>query len=271
MDINSGDLSDPSVRSAYTISTKELTTWINSISARKQILILDACSSGSVAEDIVKSRNIPSSQIRALKRMQDRSGMFLIASSASNKVSFEASRFQQGLLTYSLLLGMSGAAVDINGNIDIVKLFQYSRDKVPEFALDIGGTQMPVLALPNDASSFDIGILNKNVKIKLEEVKPVFIRSNFQENSQFNDVLSISNLLDKYILENLGSQGIFIDTNSYNDAFSFKGRYALSNNKISVTGKLFKGDSIISDFNFEGLKEELNVLLEKILKVWYDK
>ena len=89
--------------------------------------------------------------------------------------------------------------------------------------------------------------------------------------SEFNDVLNISNLLDKFVLDNLGSQGIFIDTNNYNDAFSFKGRYALSNDEITITGKLFKGEKVISDFSFEGLKEDLDALLEKILRVWYDK
>jgi len=74
-------------------------------------MILDACASGRVVEDLLAERNVSPEQIRALDRMKDRTGMFVLAGSAADKVTYEAGQFGQGLLTYSLLLGMRGAVL----------------------------------------------------------------------------------------------------------------------------------------------------------------
>ena len=104
-------LNDPRTLNTYSISTKEFTTWINAIPALKQVLIIDACNSGQLVENITnKAVKLNSSQIRALNRMRNRTGMFLLLGSTSDKVSYEASQYGQGLLTYALLQGMRGVA-----------------------------------------------------------------------------------------------------------------------------------------------------------------
>ena len=108
------------------------------------MLIIDACNSGQIVENLTSgTKSLNSSQIRALDRMKDRTGMFVLSGSASDKVSYEASEYGQGLLTYALLQGMLGLATrkDAKGQetIDVMKLFQYARDQVPELAKSING------------------------------------------------------------------------------------------------------------------------------------
>ena len=63
-----------------------------------------------MVEKLTEKRDVPGSQVRALERVKDRNGLHLLAGAAADASSYEASRYGQGLLTYSLLLGMTGPA-----------------------------------------------------------------------------------------------------------------------------------------------------------------
>lgn len=270
-DIGSEDLSDPVVRDNYTISSNEFTQWLTAIPARKQVMILDACNAGKVVESLatIAQKNLDPSQIRALDRMKDRTGMFILTGSAADKVSYEASQYGQGLLTYSLLQGMSGLALTEGKRVDVMTLFQYSRDKVPELAKGIGGVQTPVLAFPTGGASFDIGIVNEQVKIPVAQVKPVFIRNVFQDEESFDDVLRLTDALENYFREitanGAQAQLIFVDVKEYENGYSMKGRYAIKGEAVEVRGRLFKGKESQGEFQVTGKKSDVRGLAEAIL------
>jgi len=246
-------LNDPRTLDAYSISTEEFTTWINSIPALKQVLIIDACNSGQLVENITnKAVTLNSSQIRALDRMRDRTGMFLLSGSASDKVSYEASQYGQGLLTYALLQGMRGVAArkDTEGQevIDVMKLFQYARDEVPRLASSINGIQTPMLGFPSQGASFDIGILDDEVKAKIPigNEKPIIIRSNFLNELTFEDDLQLVQGLEKAFRKEsskgANAQMIYVDVNDYPGAYALRGLYRVDENqKIKIKLRLFRG------------------------------
>lgn len=269
-DIASEDLKDPEIRKNYAVSSGEITDWIKSIAALKQVMILDACNSGKIVEDLVGRKDLSSSQIRALDRMKDRTGMFILTGSAADKVSYEAGQYGQGLLTYSLLQGMSGLALTEDKRVDVMTLFQYSRDKVPELAKGIGGIQTPILAFPNNGASFDIGIVDAQVKIPLAQVKPVFIRNNFQDEDSFDDVLGLTPALASYFqqltLEGAQASLIYVDVAEYENAYSMKGRYKQNGDAVEVRGRLFKGKTSKGEFQVTGKKSELPGLVEAIVE-----
>jgi len=70
--------------------------------------------------------------------------------SAADAVSYEATQYEQGLLTYALLQGMRGPALREEEYVDVSKLFQHAADAVPDLALHIGGIQRPGLPLPKE-------------------------------------------------------------------------------------------------------------------------
>ncbi len=270
-DIASPDLKDDEVRKNYTVSSEDLTQWLTANPAKKQVMILDACNSGKVVESLssIGARELNSSQIRALDRMKDRTGMFILTGAAADKVSYEAGQYGQGLLTYSLLQGMSGMALTADKRVDVMTLFQYARDKVPDLAKSIRQVQTPVLAFPTDGGSFDIGIVDAGVKIPLAQVKPVFIRNNFQNDDTYDDDLGLTKALAEYF-QQITARGakadlIYVDVSEYENAYSIKGRYTVVGDAITVRGRLFKGKTAKGEFEVSGKKDALPALVEAIV------
>lgn len=265
------DLSDPATLSAYTISSNELTKWINKIPALKQVLIIDACNSGTVVDNLMGgTKALNSNQIRALDRMKDRTGLFILSGSASNKVSYEASEFGQGLLTYALLEGMRGRE---KGDLDVMELFQYARDKVPELAKSINGIQTPMLGFPREGASFPIGLLPDSIKAKIPvgNKKRVIIRSTFLNEDTFTDDLQIAKKLEKIFVEEsqkgADAEMIYVDVSSYPNAYALAGLYSTRERKITIKLRLFKGGKPIADLRIPPASsaDELVELIESEL------
>lgn len=269
-DISSDDISDEQVRKTRTISSTELTEWIKQIPAMKQVFILDACNSGKVVVDLASgSKDLSASQVRALDRMKDRTGMFVLAGSAADKVSYEATQYGQGLLTYSLLEGMSGLGLTDDKRVDVMTLFQRSRDRVPELAQGIGGIQTPMLAFPKQGGSFDIGIVNNGAQIPLPRVKPVFIRNVLEDEENFGDPLDLTKELDKYLrtVTVKGAQApiIYVDVPEYPTGYSIRGRYTQAGESLTVEGRLFQEKKSLGKFKVSGTKSNLSGLVEELV------
>ncbi|MEM6379748.1 MAG: caspase family protein, partial [Bacteroidota bacterium] len=218
-------LDDPVLRAKHTISSEEMTHWLKAIKAKKKILIIDACNAGRMIEEmaVAQTRSVDPAQIRAFDRMKDRTGMYILSGSASDKVSYESTEFGHGLLTYALLNGMRGSATkkmpDGKQLIDVMRLFQFVVDEVPALANRIKGIQTPVLSVPANASSFDIGLVDETVIIPMSINKPVIKRSAFLDKDSFNDRLSLAEQLSSLFSEE-NSKGqnanfVFIDVNDY--------------------------------------------------------
>ncbi|MEO0339692.1 MAG: caspase family protein, partial [Bacteroidota bacterium] len=243
------NLSDAEIRKAYTISSNELTRWLNKIPALKQVLIIDACNSGQIVENITGgTKNLNSSQIRAIDRMKDRTGMFVLSGSAADKVSYEASEYGQGLLTYALLQGMLGVATRKTADgdyVDVMKLFQYARDEVPRLAQSINGIQTPMMGFPKQGASFDIGIVNDNVNIPIGNKKPVLVRSNFMNKITYLDDANLASALETEFREETekgkNADFIYVDVYDYPAAYSLNGLYEKDlEGNIIVKVKLYK-------------------------------
>lgn len=257
--IASDDLSDTQIREQYTISSKDLTRWMNIIPALKQILIIDACNSGQAIQDL-RAKKLNSSQIRALDRMRDRTGMFILSGSTADKLSYETSEFGQGLLTYALLQGILGEAIEerviqnkMTKYIDVMKLFQYAKDKVEVLARSINAIQTPMLGFPSNGGSIDIGILQDGVDIPAFTKIPLVSRSVFINQFSLRDDALLAKHLE-VLLRNNANQGrdaelIFTDVFEYPTAFSVGGIYEIKNEEIVLKCKLFRGKEAITSFD----------------------
>jgi hypothetical protein len=273
VEARSGDLDDPAVRAQTTISSQELTELIRKVPALKQVLILDTCMAGRLVEKLTEQRSIPSSQVRALERMKDRMGLHVLAGAAADAFSYEASRYGQGILTYSLLLGMRGAALREGEFIDISELFEFAADQVPQLAKDVGGIQRPVVATPFGGSSFDIGRLTTEDKprIPLATVRPLILRVSFQnEAPPFHDSLALTKLVND-ALRNLSARGkeaplVFIDALEFPDAYALAGRYRIEKERIIVTTYLLRQQEAVGNFTVEGDPSELDHLTQAITR-----
>ena len=271
-DARTGNLEDTAVRHLTAISSQELSSLIQQIAATKQVLILDTCAAARLVEKLTEQRTIPSSQLRALDRLKDRMGLHILAGSAADAVSYESSRYGQGLLTYSLLLGMRGAALREEEFIDIDRLFEYATDQVPQLAKDIGGIQRPVVATPRGGASFDIGQLAETDKqqIPVAHVIPLVLRANFQDEFLPIDHLGITKIVNRILRERsaLGRQAnlVFVDSDEFPGAWTLAGRYRMEGDKLSIAGHLFQNGQLMGDFAINSNRESLEAVAVQVVE-----
>lgn len=270
-------LRDRTFARSVSISSEELTAALNAIPADKKVLIIDACNSGMAAQKMaVATRDMPSSQIRALDRMRGRSGLYVLAGSAADMPSYEASRFGQGLLTYSLLKGMKGAALRNEGYygfIDIAGLLHYSTEEVPRLAKEIAGIQQPQFMTPTGAGSFDIGMVDDSVRnrIRLAEPKPVFIRPQFVVSGKPTDEAGLTRTVSETLFD-LRSKGkdapiSFVDAGSYPGAYQISGTYVKEGDLLKVDVYVLKdGNKEVARFPVEGAADQLPALALKMIE-----
>jgi len=270
---------DPEIRAKVTLSSQELTELIKQVPALKQVLIIDACASGKAVENLMAKRDISSSTLRALDRMKDRMGMYIITGCTSDAVSYEASKFGQGILTYSLLEGIKGVALREDRFVDVSLLFAAAQERVPELAADIGGIQKPQFFSPYGSQSFDIGELSaeEKEKINLAQPKPMFLLSVFQEEESFDDILDLEKLVDESFRD-VSAKGqaplIFIQAKQFPEAYRIRGQYSITGETVSVRVNLFKGRTKEAGFTIDGnsnnmedlAKDIVNTVLEHSLK-----
>ncbi len=196
-----------------------------------RLMILDTCAAGAAEAKLAEKRDVPGDQVRAIDRLKDRTGFYVLMGSAANAVSYEASQYGQGLLTYSLLEGMRGAALRDEKFVDVSKLFEYAADKVPQLAMNVGGVQRPQIVEPWGGSSFDMGALDTPDKqaIPLSIVKPVILRLVLLNLSEVVDNLQLVKALEEHLRANsyVSDRGVSIQPKTvFVDQDEFPGRYS---------------------------------------------
>ena len=262
---------DPNLRSEHLISTTELTKYLNKIPALKRFIVIDACGSGKAVDKLIAAKSLDASQIKAIDRMRDRTGLFVLSGCASDAVSYEASQFGQGLLTYSILQGLKGGALFDGKFADVNTLMEFSRDKVPELAKNIGGIQTPQLLVPK-GGSFSFGIYEESEKSKIQIANPkeIFIQSHFVNQSTYEPDILFSESLDNRIFEKSKKNNatfIFMNVQSYDGASKLFGGIEYVQNQFKANITLKRGDRKLNTTIMANTKDELQ---ESII-VWVTK
>jgi len=261
-------------RKAMTISSDELTELIKQNRALKQVLILDTCAAGAAANSLIAKRDLPSDQIRAIERLKDRTGFFILMGAAANKVSYEATQYGQGLLTYSLLQAMKGAKLRENQFADVSQLFLYAQDIVPEMAKYVGGIQRPLIIAPDTSSSFDIGrfTTTEQSQIKLAALKPLILKPTLQNKDLDYDDLELTALLRDELRnasftvdqETFETPLVFVDADDMIDAVKPSGSYIVRGGLITVTIRLIKNKKLVKTLTINETIKEKELLGKKI-------
>ncbi|HEX4875611.1 MAG TPA: caspase family protein, partial [Chitinophagaceae bacterium] len=266
------------------ISTAELTEWMKpqNIKAQKRILIFDACNSGQAIRDLVKVGNEgqgyiaarndeQSQQIKAIDKLNEQSGFFILSASASNQSAYEMGRYSQGLLTYSLLKAIKQQPDILQDGkyLDVSRWFSAAEKTVTELTKENGARQQPQVI---SNTNFNIGIVDQEVmaKIVLPQEKPMFAASNFQNSDEkiADDDMELSKLINLQ-LSNLAARGavsniVYVTATNAPDAYNLTGRYTIRNNLVTVQVNLKQNKTIRKRFELSGTKDKLNELAAAI-------
>ncbi len=268
---------DPAVRQTAALSSDDLVEHLKAIPALKRILILDTCAAGSASERLVALRDLSGDQLLALDRMRDRTGLHVLMGSAADRVSYEATRYRQGLLTYSLLKGMKGAALREGGLVDVSRLLQYARDEVPRLAQDIGGSQNPEILTPAQAESFDIGLMSEETqgKIRLATPVPMVLSPIFQDPETLDDQLKLGSLVAAEMRQlsaglTRGEESLpavaYVDSADMAGAIRPRGGYRVENNRVELKLVLILGEQRLGPFEVSGTLDDLPGLAQIIAR-----
>ena len=165
--------------------------------------------------------------------------MHILAGCAAEAVSYETSRYGQGLLKHSLLLGMCGAALREDEYVDVGKLFHFAAHKVPELAKGIGGIQRPEIAAPKGGASFDVGRLTSEdkVQVPLKSERPLVLRCYFGDKRRRRDLLGLSKRIND-VLRDHSARGeeapVFVDADEFPGAYEMAGDYSIEDDRVTV-------------------------------------
>jgi hypothetical protein len=271
-DITFGKLNDEGIRKAFAISDQELTEWMTKIPALNQLLILDACNSGQAAINMggIVARDVDPDKIIAFNQMSGNTGSYVISGSSASGASFESEVFGHGLLTYSLLEGINGTALD-GSKVDVLPLLLKSYKRVGELAQSLGKEQTPIIAKPRGNASFYVGRNDGSIQIDLPETKPMVIRSVLFEQVTFSDQLSLTKSVNAAFRgkEIRGKQApwFYSDIPEHPQGFTVRGAYTLQPDKtVSVRCSVLKGEIPIGElFTVNGPKDA-KALSELVVK-----
>ena len=248
------------------------------IKAQKRILIFDACNSGQAIKDFVQmgtgdqdylaARNDDKAQqIKAIDKLNEKSGLFILSASASNQSAYEMGRYSQGLLTYALLKAIKQQPdiLDAGKYLDVSRWFSAAEKTVSEISKESGSRQDPQIVTN---TNFNIGLVDDEVmaKIILPQEKALFGASNFQNSDEAiaDDDLELSKQVNLQ-LNDLSARGtdaaiVYVTATNSPDAYSLSGRYTVTGNAITVSVNIKQNKTIKTKFELRGTKDKLGEL-----------
>lgn len=274
--------------SSVGISTAELADWIqpSKIKAQKRILILDACNSGQAINELVQigagqqnylaARSSDNAeQIKAIDKLNERSGLFILAASATDQRAYEMGKYNQGILTYALLRSIKEQPdiLDQGKYLDVGRWFGTAEKAVTDLVRETGNRQQPQVV---STSNFNIGVVDNEVMaaIKLPREKAMFTTSSLINLEVGDDDLGLTQLVNK----NLGliaARGdeeniTYTMSNNTKDAYMLTGVYTIKGNEIVMKINLKKGTEIKNRFEAKGDKNNLEKTVTDAIKIAAD-
>jgi hypothetical protein len=270
-------LSDKSSREQWAVTSEELAEWIagkSGVKALKRVIILDTCAAGSAAARLVQARAASPGRVRrAVKLLGERTGFHVLMGCARDKLSYESPRYGQGVLTYALLEGVKGAALQKGEFIDVDTLFGFAQNEVERLAFDINGIQRPQRADP-EGGSFPIGQLNDEDKaaIPLSKAKEILLQPTLQnEVEKFDDLelsIKLGRALDDESSSTVDAKGapfVYADASQMAGALGLSGTYTVNAPSVHVDLRLYRDKKIVKKLQVEGNVGDVAALVDKMV------
>jgi WD40 repeat protein/uncharacterized caspase-like protein len=250
------------------VNSDELVEWVKQVPALKQVMMLDTCASGAaaggVALPLAQRRDVSSGQVRAVGGITERTGFHVLMGCAADKVSYEASQFEHGLLTYALLEGMRGPGV-ADDVLQAEKLFRYASGRVPQLAQGIGGIQEPLVSSPRNEPVGVAKLVPGDVPLKATAA--LLVRPLLRNAGGDEDDLKLSAAMHKRLSEPgaLGKGATYVNAEELEDAWRPRGEYTVKGDTVTVTVRLRRDEKVVELPPIEGSKNDLAGLAERLV------
>jgi hypothetical protein len=270
---------NPALRGLSTVSSAELRTWLGAKGMPlKEVLILDTCAAGAANEELMKlveKRDVPPDQRRAVEFLKDATGTIILMGSAADKVSYEASKYGQGLLTYALLEGMKGRSIEDGSRLNVSHWFQNASEDVTQLAQSIGGIQKPVIAAPS-GTGFPVALLDPadQARIPLAAIKRQLLHLSCHDDHD-HDPLSLAAVVREQLREishpsvrggEKDSPIVYNDdmTDGPADSLTPKIVYSVSGTMVNLTLRIDQSDNTLKEEQLNLSSADKNALASAV-------
>jgi hypothetical protein len=130
-------MTDPEKVRAAGVSGAEFRELASKVKAQKQVLLIDACNSGALAEAFAKRG---AAEEIALRKLSRSTGAALIAASKADQFAQEFATLGHGAFTQALIDGVNGKAATASGQVTAASLKTYVEDALPVLSRKYLGT-----------------------------------------------------------------------------------------------------------------------------------
>ena len=253
-------------------NTDTLFSWIGSegpfkLKANKAILVIDACNSGQIYNDLAIRSTDEEEQQKQLDQLSDRTGMYILSASAPNRSAYEHPQLEHGLLTYSLLrvLKQNTEIYETNDYVNMTKWFYESTRDLERLTKELNLEQE---AVPYGKSDFQLLKIDKMQKDNIElaeEKQQFYIHTPENEYTELSDNDFLKRLL-KEMESDVAFKKCFYRNKELNpEALSVKIKYKLKGNEIICRILFFQDNSKLDEIQLTGNAENWQELELKII------
>ncbi|MBS1717162.1 MAG: caspase family protein [Armatimonadetes bacterium] len=273
------DPTDVNAATAITgaISGEELKSMLATISANKQVVILDTCHSGAAAKELIMARSVSGDYQRAYEGIKDATGTWLLAGTAADQLSYESSNVEHGMLTYGLLEALDTASPtglrQGSGSqlfVDVERWLTYAADRVESLKNEVGisGIQRPEFKRSAARASFDLGVTTTESRgfIGLHPPVPIVIVGPFEKDQE--DPAGLEPAVGKALRNAQGFKAWF-DVAKHPNVFRVAGSYEVEGDAVTVKVVIQRFDAAqsrktLQTFTVKGSAARLDELAEQV-------
>ncbi|NDB35325.1 MAG: hypothetical protein EB023_08260 [Flavobacteriia bacterium] len=224
------------------ITTDTLFSWIGTegpykLKANKAILILDACNSGQLLNDVSmrNDKDDEEQRQRQLDQLSDRSGLFILSAAAPNKSAYEIPKLEHGLLTYSLLrvLKQNDAIYENESYVNMTKWFYETSRDLSKLTEEY---KLKQEATPSGTGDFQLLKINKALRQRIilaEEKQKLYVHIPENENNESDDTELYKRLIRKIEEDQEFKTCFYLNEKLSNEGTSVKIKYSAKGNKIT--------------------------------------
>ena len=234
--------SEATVDAPIGITTDTLFSWISTegpfkLKANKAILILDACNSGQLLNDVAmrSDKDEEEQRQRQLDQLSDRSGLFILSAAAPNKSAYEIPKLEHGLLTYSLLrvLKQNDAIYENESYVNMTKWFYETSRDLAKLTEEY---KLKQEATPSGTGDFQLLKINKALRQRIilaEEKQKLYLHIPENENNESDDTELYKRLFRKIEEDQEFKTCFYLNEKLSNEGTSVKIKYSVKGNKIT--------------------------------------
>ena len=266
--------SEATVDAPIGITTDTLFSWISTegpfkLKANKAILILDACNSGQLLNDVAmrSDKDEEEQRQRQLDQLSDRSGLFILSAAAPNKSAYEIPKLEHGLLTYSLLrvLKQNDAIYENESYVNMTKWFYETSRDLSKLTAEY---KLKQEATPSGTGDFQLLKINKALRQRIilaEEKQKLYVHIPENENNESDDTELYKRLFRKIDEDQEFKTCFYLNEKLSNEGASVKIKYSVKGNKITCRVLFLENNNKTTEQTLKGKLDNWDQLERDIL------